>query len=226
MNQQLLRTAPCADVLEPLTWLEAGRSDTSLRIVIPGTVYRHAGRIVSEIVAAAMVSIGGGKSGPGGTVLLRFAADPRDLAIADADFPEKAMRDDAITGTSLKVEAEMTGGDELLDLAERDAAGPSSPLSVTLRQLVSFDRSRKDWASAPIRGYAALTSDPFPGNEPDDALPFLFDCHSHWYSQRRIGKATRYWTVCHGPCAASTCHCADGAGRSARRCAGWTFCWC
>lgn len=224
MNPQ--RTAPCAEVLEPVSWIETARSDTSLRLVVPGAVFRHAGRVVSEVIAAALVSIGGGKSGPGGTVLLRFGADPLDLARADADFPERAMRDDAITGFELKVEADGLGADELLDLAERDAAGPTSPLAVTLRQVVSFGKSRKDWVSAPIRGFAALTSDPFPGNEPDDALPFLFDCHSHWYSQRRTGRPTRYWTVCHGPCATSTCHCAGGGGRRYARCAGWKFCWC
>jgi hypothetical protein len=223
MSPQPQRKAPCAEVLEPVTWLEMRNSDRSLRLVVPGAVFFHAGRVVSEVVAAAMVSIGGGKAGPGGTVLLRFAADPCDLAKSDADFPEKALRDDAVTAFSLEVEADTLGGAELLELAEHDAAGPTSPLAVTLRQRVSFDRSRKNWTSAPLRGIAALTADPFPGNTPDDALPFLFDCHSHWYSQRRTGKPTRYWTVCHGDCTGSTCHC---AGRASRRCAGWKFCWC
>jgi len=218
--------ASSADVLEPVAFFEEVKADAPLQLVIHGGVRPHAGRVVTEVVAAAMVSVARGKKGPDGTVLLRFAADPCDLAAADADFPAKALRGDAVGGFALQVDAERLACGDLLDLAARGSAGATSPLAVTLRQVVALDGRRKDWVSAPIRGFAAMSSDPFPGGEPSDALPFLFDCHSHWYSQRRSGRPTRYWTVCHGPCPTTTCHCATVGGRRFGACEGWTLCWC
>lgn len=218
--------AGCAGVLEPVTWVELRKPGAALSLAIGGAVHRHAGRTVTEVVAAAMVAVTRGKKGPDGAVLLRLAADPCDLAAADEGFPDKVLRDDAVTGFALKVDAGRLKCGDLLDLAAGGHAGPGSPLAVTLQQVVSFGDGRRAWESPPIRGFAAVSEDPFPGSEPDDGLPFLFDCHSHWYSQRRTGRPTRYWTVCHGPCQGSTCHCANVGGRRFGACAGWTFCWC
>lgn len=219
---------PLSDLLEPVPCIEAVKAGERLKLVVPGVTGWHAGRLVTEVVAAAHVAVTGGRKGHAGTVLLRLAADPCDLAASDAEFPAEALSGQAIGGFALKVESARVDGGDLLELAASGRADASSPLAVTLQQVVVLEGRRKPWQSAPISGLAALSlaSDPYPGGEPDDALPFLFDCHSHWYSQRRTGRPTRYWTVCHGPCPATSCHCASSGSTRYRACAGWKLCAC
>lgn len=216
---------PCDALPEVVARLHAADRAAPLRLDLPGSVLASGETTVLALIPAAVLSLPEGRAGPGSAALLSFAVVPFDLdrmAASDA-APGGAVPD----GFAIGVDGgELTAG-AVMDAALAGRLDIGAPACVTLTMQFSMPGQSRPLRSPPLRGLmtAVRYSDPLPGGSSRDDLPFLFDCHSHWYAQRRTDRPTRYWTVCHGPCAAGACHCTV-EGRSGRACIGWRFCWC